>query len=508
MITDVSPGIFRQYDIRGIFNKDLTTEIAMAIGAAYGVYLLKEARCKMQEARRFKVSVGRDVRLSSVALSDALIKGILSTGIDVIDIGECPTPLQYFSMFHLNLDGGIMITGSHNPPEFNGFKISIGRDTIYGESIQEIRRIIEQGSGVRGQGSGKIEHYDIISAYMDYIKRQFNGISDRPAIKVVIDAGNGIGGVVAPKLLRELGCDVIELFCEPDGNFPNHHPDPTIPDNLKDLIATVKGQKADMGIAYDGDADRLGVVDENGSIIWGDQLMIIFARDVLSQRLEVRGQRSGEVKKGTVPDLRTKRSEVVESGLSPKSATFVGEVKCSQIMYDEIQRLGGNAIMWKTGHSLIKSKMKETGAILAGEMSGHIFFADRYFGYDDAIYASCRLIEILARRRAERPDTTVSSLLANIPKMYSTPEIRVDCPDEKKFKVVERLCGIFDELKKNPELGIVDIITIDGLRIVFKDGWALVRASNTQPALVTRYEAVTEKRLQEIRKIGTDTIFR
>ena len=462
----------------------------------------------MQEARRFKVSVGRDVRLSSVALSDALIKGILSTGIDVIDIGECPTPLQYFSMFHLNLDGGIMITGSHNPPEFNGFKISVGKETIYGESIQEIRRIVEQGSGDRGQGSGKIEHYDIISAYMDYIKRQFNGISDRPAIKVVIDAGNGIGGVVAPKLLRELGCDVIELFCEPDGNFPNHHPDPTIPDNLKDLIATVKGQKADMGIAYDGDADRLGVVDENGSSIWGDQLMIIFARDVLSQRLEVRGQRSGEVKKGTVPDLRTKRSEVVESGLSPKSATFVGEVKCSQIMYDEIQRLGGNAIMWKTGHSLIKSKMKETGAILAGEMSGHIFFADRYFGYDDAIYASCRLIEILARRRAERPDTTVSSLLANIPKMYSTPEIRVDCPDEKKFKVVERLCGIFDELKKNPELGIVDIITIDGLRIVFKDGWALVRASNTQPALVTRYEAVTEKRLQEIRKIGTDTIFR
>ena len=508
MIIDVSPGIFRQYDIRGIFNKDLTTEIARAIGAAYGVYLLKEARGKRQETRGLKISVGRDVRLSSVALSDALIKGILSTGIDVIDIGECPTPLQYFSMFHLNLDGGIMITGSHNPPEFNGFKISVGKETIYGESIQEIRRIVEQGSWVRGQGSGKIEHYDIISAYMDYIKRQFNGISDRPAIKVVIDAGNGIGGVVAPKLLRELGCDVIELFCEPDGNFPNHHPDPTIPDNLKDLIATVKGQKADMGIAYDGDADRLGVVDENGSIIWGDQLMIIFARDVLSQRLEVRGQRSGEVKKGTVPDLRTKRSEVVESGLSPKSATFVGEVKCSQIMYDEIQRLGGNAIMWKTGHSLIKSKMKETGAILAGEMSGHIFFADRYFGYDDAIYASCRLIEILARRRAERPDTTVSSLLANIPKMYSTPEIRVDCPDEKKFKVVERLCGIFDELKKNPELGIVDIITIDGLRIVFKDGWALVRASNTQPALVTRYEAVTEKRLQEIRKIGTDTIFR
>jgi len=487
MITDVNSGIFRQYDIRGIFNKDLTTEIARAIGAAYGVHLLKEARSKKQEARRFKISVGRDVRLSSVALSDALIKGILSTGIDVIDIGECPTPLQYFSMFHLNLDGGVMITGSHNPPEYNGFKLSVGKNTIYGEEIQEVRKIVEDRRlEVRGKSQdkdGKIEYYDIISAYMDYIKRQFNGLSDRPAIKVVIDAGNGIGGVVAPKLLRELGCDVIELFCEPDGRFPNHHPDPTLPENLKELIRVVKEKKADMGIAYDGDADRIGVVDENGSIIWGDQLMIIFARDMLE---------NSNVKKGTVP----------------KSATFVGEVKCSQIMYDEIQRLGGNAIMWKTGHSLIKSKMKETGAVLAGEMSGHIFFADRYFGYDDAIYASCRLIEILAKCRAERPDTTVSSLLANIPKMYSTPEIRVDCPDEKKFKVVERLCGIFDELKKNPELGIVDIITIDGLRIVFKDGWALVRASNTQPALVTRYEAVTEKRLQEIRKIGTDTIFR
>src|SRR3989304_5067627 len=377
MITDVNSGIFRQYDIRGIFNKDLTTEIARAIGAAYGVHLLKEARSKKQEARRFKISVGRDVRLSCVALSDALIKGILSTGIDVIDIGECPTPLQYFSMFHLNLDGGIMITGSHNPPEFNGFKISVGKETIYGESIQEIRRIIEASGEwpVASGQRGKIEHYDIISVYIDYIKRQFNGISDRPAIKVVIDAGNGIGGVVAPKLLRELGCDVIELFCEPDGRFPNHHPDPTLPENLKELIRVVKEKKADMGIAYDGDADRIGVVDENGSIIWGDQLMIIFARDMLE---------NSNVKKGTVP----------------KSATFVGEVKCSQIMYDEIQRLGGNAIMWKKGHSLIKSKMKETGAVLAGEMSGHIFFADRYFGYDDAIYASCRLIEILAKCRA------------------------------------------------------------------------------------------------------------
>ncbi len=286
MIINVNPEIFRQYDIRGIFNKDLTAEAARAVGAAYGIYL--NSKLKTQDSK-LKVSVGRDVRLSSNILRDALIEGIISTGIDVVDIGECPTPLQYFSIFHLILDGGIMITGSHNPPEFNGFKITVGKETIYGQEIQEIRKIVESGERrVKGE-NGEVEYCDIIPHYIEYLKRQFKGSIKTP-VKLVVDAGNGTAGPVAPKLLRELGCDVIELFCEPDGNFPNHHPDPTIPENLKDLIEAVKTQKADFGIAYDGDADRIGVVDENGAIIWGDQLMIIFVRDMLLEKSKVKSQ--------------------------------------------------------------------------------------------------------------------------------------------------------------------------------------------------------------------------
>lgn len=468
MITNVNPEIFRQYDIRGIFNKDLTADVAQAIGAAYGVCLNSKIKARNS---KLKVSVGRDVRLSSNVLRDALIQGIISTGIDVIDIGECPTPLQYFSIYHLNLDGGIMITGSHNPPEFNGFKITVGRETIYGEAIQEIRRIIEQGQGARGKGQGKTENYDIVPEYIDYLKKQFLK-SNKHDIKLVVDAGNGTAGRIAPKLLSALGCDVTELFCKPDGNFPNHHPDPTLPENLKDLIETVKTQKADFGIAYDGDADRIGVVDENGAIIWGDQLMIIFARDILSQGSRVKGQGSDK-------------------------PVFVGEVKCSQVMYDEIERLGGNAIMWKTGHSLIKSKMKETGAVLAGEMSGHMFFADRYFGYDDAIYASCRLTEILSKHRFKEPAVRFSSLLSGLPKTYATAEIRVDCPDDKKFGVIDRLSETIGRKQEN--LVARDIIRIDGLRLVFDNGWALIRASNTQPVLVLRFEAATEQGLHEIK---------
>ncbi|MBI3754676.1 MAG: phosphomannomutase/phosphoglucomutase [Deltaproteobacteria bacterium] len=474
MITNVNPEIFRQYDIRGIFNKDLTAEVAQAIGAAYGIYLNSKLKVGAGLKPAPTVSVGRDVRLSSNTLRDALIQGIVSTGIDVIDIGECPTPLQYFSIYHLNLNGGIMITGSHNPPEFNGFKITVGRETIYGEEIQEIRRIIEQGQGpapagfkqgARGKGQGKTENYDIVPAYIDYLKKQFLK-SNKHAVKIVVDAGNGTAGRIAPAILRAIGCDVTELFCEPDGNFPNHHPDPTIPENLKDLAKTVKAQKADFGIAYDGDADRIGVVDENGAIIWGDQLMIIFARNILNQKSE-------------------------------EKPAFVGEVKCSQVMYDEIKKLGGNAIMWKTGHSLIKSKMKETGAVLAGEMSGHMFFADRYFGYDDAIYASCRLAEILSQHRYKEPAVRFSSLLSGLQKTYTTPEIRVDCPDDKKFGVIERLSETIDLKQEN--IVVKDIIRIDGLRLVFDNGWALIRASNTQPVLVLRFEAATEQELQEIK---------
>ncbi|MBI5048858.1 MAG: phosphomannomutase/phosphoglucomutase [Deltaproteobacteria bacterium] len=478
MIINVNPEIFRQYDIRGIFNKYLTAEVAQAIGAAYGSFLQIKTQSSKLKTQKFKVSVGRDVRLSSNVLRDALIQGIISTGVDVIDIGECPTPLQYFSIYHLNLDGGIMITGSHNPPEFNGFKITIGRETIYGQAIQEIRKIIEQGAGGWGLRAGKTEHYDIVPAYIECLKKQFlkQSLSNKHAIKLIVDAGNGTAGRIAPELLRALGCDVTELFCEPDGNFPNHHPDPTIPENLKDLAETVKTKKADFGIAYDGDADRIGVVDENGIIIWGDQLMIIFARDILNQKSEVRSQKS-------------------EGKL-----TFVGEVKCSQVMYDEIERLGGNAVMWKTGHSLIKSKMKETGAVLAGEMSGHMFFADRYFGYDDAIYASCRLAEIFSGYRLKEQRIKFSNLLSGLPKTYTTPEIRVDCPDDKKFGVIDRLSEMLGQKQENIP-AIRDIIGIDGLRIVFDNGWALIRASNTQPVLVLRFEAATEQGLQEIKTL-------
>jgi phosphomannomutase/phosphoglucomutase len=459
--------IFRQYDIRGIFGKDLTLDMAERIGRGYAKYISQ----RRPSPQRLKVSIGNDVRLSSHPLKEALIRGIASSGVDVVDIGDCPTPLQYFSLYHLNLDGGIMITGSHNPPEYNGFKVSVGRETIYGDAIQDLRRIVEeQGQGTgEGDAQGQVEQYEIIPAYVHHLVDHFSDSmlkeQDSVPVKVVIDGGNGTAGLVMPELLKKLGYEVVELYTTPDGHFPNHHPDPTVEENLRDLIATVKEEGADLGIAYDGDADRIGVVDENGSIIWGDQLMIIFAGDILRQRGE--------------------------------GATFVGEVKCSQVMFDEIERLGGRAVMWKTGHSLIKAKMKEVGAMLAGEMSGHIFFADRYFGYDDALYATCRLLEILSHEKLRGRERSLSALLADIPKTFSTPEIRIDCPDEEKFVIIERLSSVLAEGEN--ELPIKDIITIDGLRIIFEDGWALIRASNTQPVLVTRFEASTKEMLERIK---------
>jgi phosphomannomutase/phosphoglucomutase len=352
-----------------------------------------------------------------------------------------------------------MITGSHNPPEFNGMKLSAGKETLYGEKIQNIKQIIEQGNFINGEGT--IGAYEIIPAYREYLKKDFAPLG---RIKVVVDAGNGTGGLVAPALMRDLGCEVTELYCEPDGNFPNHHPDPVVLDNIKDLISQVKSSGADIGIGYDGDADRIGVVDDKGDVVWGDRLMIIFARDIIkNQKAEHRMQNA-------------------------ESLTFVGEVKCSQVMYDEIKKLGGNPLMWKAGHSLIKNKMKETGAVLGGEMSGHIFFADRYFGYDDAIYASLRLLEILSKNG--RP-YSMRRLLRDIPESISTPEIRYECPDDIKFKVVERVKKAFMDYPLND---------IDGIRINFDKGWGLIRASNTQPALVMRFEAKDESALREIRE--------
>jgi phosphomannomutase/phosphoglucomutase len=453
--------IFREYDIRGIADRDLTDPVIEALGAVFAEYLApKGART---------VTVGYDARLSSPRLRDAISRGLIPSGLDVIDIGLCPTPALYFSLYHLKPDAGIMITGSHNPAEFNGFKLCVGKETIFGEEIQKLRKIMEerQRSEVRSQKSdkGKSTKHPIIPDYVGYLRDQFRGPHDVP-LTVVTDAGNGTAGLAAPEVLRAMGCSVTELFSEPDGRFPNHHPDPTIPKNLTALISAVKDKQADLGIAFDGDADRIGVVDEQGNILWGDQLMVLFSRDILSRM---------------------------------KGATFVSEVKCSQTMYDDIRSRGGNAIMWKTGHSLIKAKMKESGAALAGEMSGHLFFADRYFGYDDAIYAACRAVELLkaSRRRSGRRDR-LSDLIADLPRTFNTPEIRFDCPDSIKFKVVEQMQEVY---ARKTELPLVprEVITVDGVRAVFDKGWGLIRASNTQPVLVMRFEATDTDSLRHIR---------
>jgi phosphomannomutase/phosphoglucomutase len=439
---EMNSQVFREYDIRGVVDKDLRPDVVRTLGQGFGTHMVHLGRKELV--------VGRDGRLSSKLFEEALIQGLISTGCDVVNIGLCPTPVYYFSIFHLNKDGGMMVTGSHNPPEFNGFKVSIGKSTIFGEQIQDLRRLIEKGQFAAGRGN--LSAIETIQPYQNYIREN---IWLNRKIRVVIDGGNGTAGVVAGPLLRDLGCEVEELYCEIDGRFPNHFPDPTIPKNLEDLVDRVRRIRADVGIGYDGDGDRIGVVDDEGKVIWGDQLMILFSREILKEK---------------------------------KEATFVAEVKCSRNLFEDIRRHGGKAIMWKTGHSLIKEKMREEKAVLGGEMSGHIFFADRYFGYDDAIYASCRLVDLLSKT-----DKKLSQLLDDVPKTFITPEIRVDCPDEIKFRVVDR---VKDDLRKGHPM-----VDIDGVRVEFDDGWGLVRASNTQPALVLRFEALSEKRLQEIKKL-------
>jgi phosphomannomutase/phosphoglucomutase len=440
----MNPSIFREYDIRGLAEKDFDREFALLLGKVHGTTVAA------QGGRR--VTVGRDCRATSDEYADAVIAGMASAGLQVYDIGVCPTPLLYFSLFHLDVDGGIQITASHNPSEYNGFKICLGKDTLYGAQIQEIRAKMERGE-FREKPGGKVERYEIVAPYHKHLLADVPKLS-RP-LKVVIDAGSGVGGPVAPPIFRRLGCTVWEIACEPDANFPYHHPDPTVPENLEMLIDRVKKEKADVGIAYDGDADRIGAVDEKGNILWGDELLVLFSRDVLSRNPQ---------------------------------ATIISEVKCSQRLYDDIARNGGHAIMWKAGHSLLKAKMKETQALLAGEMSGHMFFKERYFGFDDAIYASLRLLEVLAN--SEKP---LSSLLADLPPSFSTPEIRVDCSDERKFMIAEKATAYF---RKH-----YDIIDVDGVRVRFPDGWGLIRASNTQPALVLRFEAQSEAKLKEYRAL-------
>lgn len=437
----LKPTIFREYDIRGVADAELTSEGVIGLGRALGTYL--------RRAGARSVTLGHDARLSGPRLRDALRDGLLATGCDTVDLGMVPTPVLYHAVTRSGGGAGVMITGSHNPPEYNGFKTMLGGGTLHGEAIQELYRILCDGAFLTGEG--RAASADAIPAYVEEVTAQFRFAR---RIKVVFDAGNGAAGPTLSLMLQRLNVEAEPMFFEPDGRFPNHHPDPTVEENLAALKAQVTATGADLGIAFDGDVDRIGAIDERGRVIWGDMLMLIFGREILTRK---------------------------------PGATFIGEVKCSQVMYDELRRLGGNPIMYKTGHSLIKAKMKETQAELAGEMSGHMFFADRYLGYDDALYAACRLIEIVAD--SGRP---LSAQTAGLPEMICTPELRVDCPDERKFDVVERIREHFEQR--------YETIGIDGVRVLFPEGWGLVRASNTQPVLVLRFEASSPERLAEYRR--------
>ena len=437
----LNPEIFRQYDIRGIAGEDMNEEDIFLLGKGIGTYLQRQGNSY--------IAVGRDCRTTSDAYTQKLIEGLTASGCRVVDIGVCPTPVSYFAIRHLETQGSVMVTASHNPPEYNGFKICSGTDSVYGEQLQELRGIIESGNFAGGRG--RSDYYEILPPYIDYVLENID--LTRP-LRVGVDCGNGTAGLSAVPILKSLGCELHELYTELDGTFPNHEADPTVPANMTDLIQLVREKKLDVGFGFDGDGDRIGVVDADGNLIFGDQLMIIYSREILSRK---------------------------------PGATFISEVKCSQTMYDDINKNGGKAIMWKTGHSMIKEKMKAEHAELAGEMSGHIFFADRYFGYDDAVYAACRLLEILANT-----GQTIGRLLADVPKTFSTPEIRMECADKIKFDVVREVTDYFRERE--------NVIDIDGVRVLFADGWGLVRASNTQPALVLRFEALSEKRLADIRQ--------
>ncbi len=442
MTVKINPRIFREYDVRGIVGQDLSEEAVELLGKAYGAYI-----------RSFGISeaiVARDNRPSSKPYRDAIAAGMTSTGCNVIDAGEVPTPVFYFALHQYGRKAGVMITGSHNPPEYNGFKLCRGHGTIYGEEIQKVKKIIDAGGFPSGKGS--VSQIDPAPDYLEYVRKSVK--VQRP-LKVVIDAGNGVGGKVAPELLRRLGCEVIELYCDSDGNFPNHFPDPTVPANLKDLQAAVADSGADLGVAFDGDADRIVAIADDGAIIWGDQLLIIFSRDILERH---------------------------------PGGTIVFEVKCSQALVDDIKAHGGRPLMWKTGHSLIEAKIREEKALLAGEMSGHIYFADRYLGYDDAIYSACRLVEYLSRSGQK-----LSQLLAGIPVYYATPELRIASSEEEKWRIVDQVKREFSR--------DFEVIDIDGARVVFPDGWGLVRASNTSPVVVVRCEARTPERRDEIRDL-------
>ena len=435
--------IFRQYDIRGLVADELTPEVAEGVGRAYATLASRHL------GRPARIAVGQDNRSSSPALAESLIRGLNGAGADVVDIGTVPTPTLYWAEKTLPTDGGIQITGSHNPPEWNGIKMTLEGRSVYGDQIQAIKHAILE-SEFR-EGAGGSERVDVLDRYMADVAGSFD--LSRP-VRVVLDCGNGVGSLVGVEVLEALGAEVIPLYCESDGTFPNHHPDPTVDEYLVDLIDTVRREGAELGIGFDGDADRIGAVDEHGQIVRGDILLLLFGLDVLRTRGP--GQR------------------------------LVFDVKCSQVVPDEFDKAGGEAIMWKTGHSLIKEKMRETDAALAGELSGHIFMADNYFGFDDAPYAACRLVDLIVRS-----GRTLSEMVSDFPVYVSTPELRIDVTEETKFEIVEAAQEHFRETR--------DVIDVDGARIRFEGGWGLLRASNTQPIIVTRYEAETEKQLSAIR---------
>ncbi|HKU43288.1 MAG TPA: phosphomannomutase/phosphoglucomutase [Polyangiales bacterium] len=438
----MNPLIFREYDVRGVADRDLTDQLALDLGRAFGTFL------RRRNHRR--IVVGRDCRLSSPRLHKALVSGLMETGLSLVDIGVGPTPMMYFSVFHLDADGGVQITGSHNPPGDNGFKLMAGKQTLAGDEVRELRSLIERRD-FELPGRGEHTLVDPLPAYVGFMRG--NVQLARTDLRFAIDAGNGAGGPAALTAMHALGLQPVAMYCDMDGAFPNHHPDPSLPEHVEELVARVRNEGLEFGIAYDGDADRIGVVDDQGNIVWGDRLMILLSRQILKRH---------------------------------PGAAILGEVKCSQTLYDDVAKHGGRPIVWKTGHSLIKKKMKQEHALLAGEMSGHIFFADRYYGYDDAIYASLRLIEIVAASGKR-----LSELLADVPETHVTPEIRVDCSDEVKFGIVDR---VLDHYRATHE-----VLDVDGARINFEGGWGLVRASNTQPALVLRFEANSPERLREIR---------
>jgi len=437
-------GIFREYDIRGVTGKDLTPDVARAVGRAYAMFL------RETDVPLGPIAVGRDNRPSGTELHAALIAGLTESGVDVVDIGIVPTPAAYWAQHTLAVVGGIQITGSHNPPEYNGFKLGVRTRSIYGADIQRIYELAATGEWIGG--AGVVREEAVLERYVRDIAQQ-TGRLGRP-LRIVVDAGNGAGAVVAPQLFKALGVETTCLYCESDGTFPNHHPDPTIPENLTALIAEVRRGGYDFGVAFDGDADRIGLVDHTGEIIWGDYILILYARDVLTR-----------------------------AGMGQ---SIIFDVKCSQALPDAITKAGGIPVMWKTGHSLIEEKMHETDAPIAGEMSGHMFFSDGWYGFDDALYGAARIARIVADS-----GQSLRELLADVPRYVSTPEIRVDCPDDKKFAIVERAVKHFR--------GKYTTIDVDGVRVVYPDGWGLIRASNTQPALVVRFEARTQAHLDAIR---------